>query len=242
MQFPVKPIAYKRAHEQISEQLLELIRSGKLNPGQQLPSERDLCKIFDVSRPTVREALTVLEVAGIVEMRPGRGAYVTAKTVPFTQGVLQVDSGVAPSDLLELRMIIEPEAARLAALRANDDSLRALEESLAACDEAGRTGYELFEPRDVDFHMAIAAMTDNPLLVRIQEEISEMRMGRLWRLIKLRLASTPADLGTYSSEHRAMFDAIRARDAHAAAEAARSHLENVRTAMLGTDEEPTEAT
>lgn len=240
MRLPIKPIAYKRAHEQIGEQLLDLIRQGKLEPGQQLPSERDLCKMFEVSRPTVREALTVLEVAGIVEMRPGRGAYVTEKSIPFTQGVLQVDSGIAPSDLLELRMIIEPAAAQFAARRANADTLDPLEKAMLACEQASDTSYQSFEPPDVQFHLEIAILAGNPLLIRIQEEISEMRMGKLWRLIKRRLASTKTDLGYYASEHRAIWDCIRSNDANGAADAAKLHLENVQNTMLGTNEQRTE--
>lgn len=234
MPFSVRPVAYKRAHEQIAEQLLDVIRQGKLGPGQQLPSERDLCKMFEVSRPTVREALTVLEVSGIVEMRPGRGAYVTEKSVPFTQGILQVDTGVAPSDLLELRIIIEPATTRLAALRASADRLIPLEKAAEACERAIGGDYGEFEPPDVKFHLELARLTDNPLLIRIQEEISEMRMGKLWRLIKRRLASTPADLTSYASEHRVILHCIRNNDADGAAAAALRHLETVREVMLGT--------
>ncbi len=113
---PFQPINSKRLYEQVADQIGDLIRSGEFEPGQRLPAERDLAKSLGVSRPVVREAMVALEIAGLVEVRTGSGAYVRQPDKEETT----LNAGHSPTDVLNARMIVEGETAALAAANASE--------------------------------------------------------------------------------------------------------------------------
>jgi len=103
----------QRLYVRVAERIADLINEGQVKPGDKLPSERDLAEMLKVSRPTVREAMIALEVSGVIEVRTGSGIYVAGKAGKPRHA--PKDDGIGPFDLLEIRSIIEPEAAALAA-------------------------------------------------------------------------------------------------------------------------------
>src|ERR1700751_6075909 len=136
--FPVGgAIVYKivqssRLYEQIVEQIEQSVQKGDLKPGDQLPAERELAEQFGVSRTAVREAVKALREKGLVEAYPGRGTFITNGTPPSIRkslgGMMGADKQDGTVQLVEVREILEPEIASLAASRADDEAIRALRE------------------------------------------------------------------------------------------------------------------
>ena len=128
---PLKLVQSQRLFEQVARQLGALIRSGEFTVGSRLPPERDLAKQLGVSRPTVREAMIVLELAGLVEVRVGAGIFVISDRTE--EGPLpgsQATAGPSPSELIEARFELERNNAELAAQRMPADLLEELEQTI----------------------------------------------------------------------------------------------------------------
>src|SRR6266540_59264 len=108
---PFQAVATQRLYEQVAGQVTDLVARGEFKPGDRLPPERDLAKLLGVSRPTVREAMIALEMAGLVEVRVGSGTFVTDNAEPKTNGHLFDRVGNSPLELVGARRMIEPEVA-----------------------------------------------------------------------------------------------------------------------------------
>ncbi|RWX80828.1 FadR family transcriptional regulator [Neorhizobium lilium] len=211
----------RRLYRQVAEQIRALIASGELPAGERLPAERELAERFGVSRPTVREALIVLEVEGRVQIRMGSGVYISGSSQPAAS-VLPDDDSDGPFEILQARCIIESaiaeEAARCATpagIAKLDEILLQMERSLdvpsktVACDRA--------------FHTAVTDIIGNGALNRFTGFIYDSRMSPYFE----KLASHFESVGSWGhalSEHRAVRDAIAAKDPTAAREAMRRHL------------------
>lgn len=224
------PLRTPQLYEHIAERLRRDIAAGMLAPGTRLPSERDLARGLEVSRPSVREAIASLQNAGLVETRPGAGTYVTADAIER----LDDAAGGAPDTsvvaLLEARTAVEPQIAALAARHARRDE-RA-EELLAAMDAAAdlSDAAQRARWRDADrwFHRQIAAMTQNPLLVQVAEVVAATMDQPLWRRLHDAAVTDPARARLFAAEHRLIYEAVAGGDAEAAALYASRHVERVR--------------
>jgi DNA-binding FadR family transcriptional regulator len=220
------PTAYVRLYEKVSQDLARQIARGDHPVGTRLPAERQLAQDFNVSRPTVREAIIALEVDGLVEVRKGSGVYVTATTV-VTDSSAGADAG--PFELIEARRAIEGETAALAATRITDDQLtelRAFVTQMAASVDAIEA-----EVADRLFHEAIARATLNSAMTSAVEILWESRLrSPQYRLLAEKAHS--AGVKPNISEHEAIIAALAARDSDAARRAMRLHLGRVLTALL----------
>src|SRR6266567_972630 len=129
---PFQAVATQRLYEQVAGQVTELVARGEFKPGDRLPPERDLAKVLGVSRPTVREAMIALEIAGLVEVRVGAGTFVTDKASAngAANGRLFEGVGSSPLELIAARRTIEPEVAALAAQLATETELTAIAETI----------------------------------------------------------------------------------------------------------------
>ena len=141
---PFQAVATQRLYEQVAGQVTDLVARGEFKPGDRLPPERDLAKLLGVSRPTVREAMIALEIAGLVEVRGGAGAFVTVKAKNGTTNGDDKQSpvrgrGSSPLELIAARRTIEPEVAALAAQLATPAEIAAIAETVS--DDRGRAGY-----------------------------------------------------------------------------------------------------
>jgi len=226
---PFEPIEPKRLWRRIAEQIAALIDAGELAPGSRLPGERELAQRLAVSRPSLREALIALEIEGRVEVRGGSGVYVAR---PAPRGAMAEPEEAGPFEVLEARLLIEPDCAALAAARADAAGrarIAAALNRLRADAEAGRFRVET----DRGFHEAIAAATGNAMLERLVAE--------LWRVQTAPLAARLSSLAVSAArrrdtlgEHAAIAAAVTAGDAAAAKAAMRRHLRAVRRARLAT--------
>jgi GntR family transcriptional repressor for pyruvate dehydrogenase complex len=169
------PIARQKTYELVAERLLDQIRDGQLTPGDVLPPERELVQSYGVGRSSVREALRMLESRGLIESR-GDGAFAVSNLRnPFNQSLgllLRIDQA-SYANLFEVRRILEGEAAALAASRRTAADVRAMESVVEEMDE-GLSSEQRFINADLDFHMAIAAASGNPVLVHLMHAIREL--------------------------------------------------------------------
>lgn len=194
-----------------------------LDAGDRLPPERELCSTFGVSRTTLREALRALEERRLIERRPGRGTVVLAPSEPSLHldlASLGDPGGDQPRQVAELRRMVEPQVAELAARRATDLDLAALDEILRE-SHAGLTAEESLR-LDVAFHRRLAVATGNPLLVSVCEAMNNL-------VHDVRLRSHWAREGRRNSieGHQRLYAALAAHDPAAARAAMDSHLAEV---------------
>ena len=154
----LKAVKRTRIPEEIVSQVLQLVRDGAIKPGDRLPPERELAQQLNVSRASVREAMRLMDIQGLVIIRPGAGTYITEDTVEvIVQAFSTLLSGPtsAARDIFEMRLILEPQVVSLAAKRASDADVRRMEGILLQQEEDiinGGTGVE----SDSEFHFAIA--------------------------------------------------------------------------------------
>ncbi len=217
-------VSVGRISEIIVEQMRLLMRQGQLKPGDRLPPERDLCERFGVSRVTVREALRMLESAGLVEIRVGArgGAFVTAPSsnrVGEGLADLLSLSVISAADVTEVRLILEVGIVPVVCERATEDDLAKLEKICERSEAALRDGDYTMDI-SLEFHTAVAQATHNPALVMLVESF---RGPILMSLMEAReVAPEMGGLGT--KEHERFTEAVRRRNADDAARIMREHL------------------
>lgn len=202
------------------------IAQGRLKPGDQLPSEQTLATTFGVSRNVVREAIARLRSEGRVWSKQGRGAFVADKTnalaLTIDRDTLR-ESG-AFVGLFELRRILEAEAAALAASRRSEDDLAAMQSPEELMTSAPYGSVQWLKG-DLQFHLAVAQATRNPYMTQFLGFVSEQVRQSI-------LSAGGADQGSDEmagatlAEHRSILAAIETRDASAAYDAMRRHLDN----------------
>lgn len=232
----LSPVTTQRASEAIYNQLRGLILSGRLKPGDSLPSERSMMDSFKRSRPTIREALRMLERAGLVKSSPGRGGAVVMKPgagsflQPF-EDMISVRN-ITGTELLELRELIEIAAAEWAAERhnSNDDEYlnRALDEAL------GAVGTDDFFEADMRFHKSLAKAAHNKLAEAIHEVLHQLVIETLvesfYRQSPERQIFMQQEI---VSDHSAVLTAILASDVELAGAKMRYHVHGFETLMNG---------
>lgn len=218
-------VSVGRVSQVIVQQIRQLIREGRLRPGDRLPSERDLCERFGVSRVTVREALRMLEAGGLIDVRVGArgGAFVTLPTQQrLGEGLadlLQL-SGLTAAEVTEARMVFELGIVPLVVERATEEDLDALEQLCAQQQEAlDRGGYTM--EMSADFHVRVAACTHNAAV----EMLVQSFHGPLLMSLKEAQIAAPLMGHRGAEEHRDFVRALRDRDVAAAEDIMRTHVE-----------------
>ena len=169
-----KAVQSSRLYAQIVQQIEESILSGALKPGDQLPPERELAMQFGVSRTAVREAVRTLHQRGLVEAYSGRGTFVTNGTSQAIRQSLDLMIKIGQSEgskhLAELREILEPGIAAIAAVRAQPADVAALREAVEVMDRS-RDDADAFIEADLDFHLALAEAAGNPIILSLIDSI-----------------------------------------------------------------------
>lgn len=173
---PVEPGGAPKRAEQVRDKLVQLIREGRLRDGQKLPTEPQLSEMFGVGRSTVREAVKALVGLGLVEMRPGLGAFVRrlslSDLVRMVDGAFHLDSE-AVFHVHEVRTMIEVTAAAFAATRHDEHDLRVMTDAILDYRLAEHAGdQEAMIDADLAFHAAVIAATGNPVLASVFDSIS----------------------------------------------------------------------
>jgi DNA-binding FadR family transcriptional regulator len=203
----------------------EQLASGALQPGQRLLPERELAQRFGVSRATLREVMRVLTLLGVIEISPGQGAFVTAPSAGALQDFFGILLSMQPTlydDVVEARLALECQAARLACEHAGKPDIDRLEKALETINrtlEDDSAGGEA----DFAFHDAIIRASHNEVLLFIHEAIQNLlRRSHLERRLALR--EEPGLTETLGREHRRIIDAILARDPDRAEDTVRKHF------------------
>lgn len=220
-----------RKYREIAETLRDLLRQGQWQVGERLPPERALSAQLEVPRATVREALIVLEVEGLVEVRHASGIYV--KMIP-SDAALPTLAGIedfGPFELLRARQVLESAIAASAALTVTDEQIARMEEALAQEErdiEEERGSYE----GDALFHHLVAEASQNPALIATMELLWSMRQkSELWTRLHTRIFDD-GYRRSWSAQHREILNGLRRRDPETARAAMWRHLGSVTETLL----------
>ncbi len=218
-----RPVKHVKIADQVADELQDWFRSGELTPGMRLPPERELAAQFGVSRTSLRDALRRLELLGYLDARQGDGTYVRVPdgetmSQPFRNLMSSLPQNAA--DLLEFRMLLEPEVAALAAVRLTPLARQELGDSLARQqalpDQSPRLGRE-----DALFHDALARAAGNTVVLRVLATLRDL-------LHDVRVIALPAAGSRRTvSEHERIVQAVLAQDRDGARQAMREHLQDV---------------
>jgi len=218
----IKPVTKTSISDEIVDQIMALIANGSLKPGQRLPSERELCKNFGAGRSSLREALRCLCIVGVLTARVGEGTSVALDGGKFFGKIVEwriITEQHDIEDLLQVRIALESVTAAGAARRAGEAELAKLEQLLTQM-EAVVKDEKRFAALDLEFHVAIAAASENFLIF----DLVSMIRGQLTKALS-RVLLLPNARPLSLKEHAAIVHAIRDRDPEAASEAMRNHLE-----------------
>ncbi|MFQ0815265.1 GntR family transcriptional regulator [Brucella anthropi] len=223
----------RRLYQQIADRVRNLIQDGQFPAGSRLPAERELAQQLGVSRPSLREALIALEIAGNVEIRMGSGIYVSAEPEkrPFSHGA---SIGESPLEIMQAREMVEGSVVVTACARMTPERLAELRATIDAMKlnvDAGRKAMEL----DRQFHLLIAEQSGNSVLVRIVRDLFDERHSPLTSHIRTRF-ETNDTWALALAEHEAIYAALEARDPLQAQAAMRTHLDRSKQRWM--DNEP----
>ena len=218
------PVTSNKLYIQIYNQIRDAILNGNYSVGDKLPSEKELCQMFNVSRVPVREALSALELSGLVESVHGAGVYVKRLNVVSNDWVHAID----PQEIIRARQILEPEVAREAALNINDLERRRLREILDRFHrEAEQEVYAT--STDEEFHRCLARASGNQLFTVLYDMIWKAMEQKMWQLIEERnIRSDFYRQGNYD-EHVQIGQAVLDGDAEAAYSMMKQHMERLET-------------
>ncbi|KKK39843.1 GntR family transcriptional regulator [Mesobacillus campisalis] len=165
-----------KVSQTISHELLDMIDTGKFPPGSKLPTEMELAAHFGVSRIPIREALSVLRAAGVISSRQGGGSYVEERAATFLLHHIRIenDDKEVIKHLFEMRKILEPEAAYLAALRRTPEQLEQMQLAFKWLEEEYNDEKKTGKEADIEFHRSIILATQNPIMIQMIESLSAL--------------------------------------------------------------------
>lgn len=229
------PIRAPQLYKYVVQQIKQRIIDGELEIGDRLPPEQSLADQFEVSRIVIREAIQALEHEGLVVVNQGRGTYVTDGTSSAFKQSLSLMMSLGRegifANLAEVRALLEPGIAEMAARRATEEDIKALEQAVNVM-EVGLNDPEIFVQADSAFHMALANATGNDLIFKLIEPIVD-----LMHEMRLNIADTPAGMQQGQYHHVRILAAVKAHDSKAAREAMMLHMEQVNQALGGQNEQ-----
>ena len=234
------------SHTERAERLAELILARVSDPAQhtggRLPTERQLSLDLGVPRSAVRHALALLETQGRISREVGRGTFLRdtearggpQRTADPPPGWVMAPPAAdfAPADVMMIRRLLEPPAMSLVVAWATAADLQEMRRCLAGGDSA--VTFEEFEGWDLALHRCIVAASHSPLLTALYRAIEDARHGQVWGDLKRR-SMTQERRALYQADHRAIVEALRARDSGRAVEAMRLHLSRVQQHLNVTD-------
>ena len=218
-----------RLHEDIVHQFQSFIRQGELKHGDRLPSERDLAERFKVSRSSVREAIRSLELQGLVVSRRGSGTFINTENLDSVVALMAATLNTgedALRDIFEMRHLLEPPIAALAAQRVTAEEIERMEEILEEQRgqiDAGATGVD----SDTAFHFALASATHNSALLKVASAVEDILQRSRHQSLQ-----EPGRPQRSLASHRQILDMVRDGDVKGAREAMEHHLTMVEPASL----------
>lgn len=240
-----EPILVGRASDHIERKIKEAILDGKLRPGFKLPTEKEMAEQFGVSVVTLREALTALQVFGVIEKKKGKGGgnFIAELDNDSIRKYLRhylSFKNLSIKHLYEVRKIIEPPIIKLAATSINNDEINKLSKNVSDCEEMIRKAGSDFSEKEffdldqmnVDFHRIIAESTHNPILILTVDYVFYF-LGEVE--IKLMVPDLRFSQDTIR-EHRAIIESLKERDFQRCEREIMIHLEHLDRYLLGMEE------
>lgn len=231
-----KTIRTSRLYEQIVQQIEESVLKGVLKAGDQLPAERDLALRFGVSRTAVREAVKALHEKGLVEAYSGRGTFITdgtSQAIRQSLGLMvRIGQPSGSNHLAEMRGILEPEIAALAAVRVQEPHLILMREAVALMDRA-QEDPEAYIEADLDFHLGLAEAADNPLILSLLDSIVVLQREQRIRIFQVEGGPSR---GQY--HHKRILQSVEQHNPEKARAAMRAHLQQVREDSRASEAHP----
>lgn len=212
---------YKSKGAVIAEQILEKIESGEYPSGSKLPAERTISEQMGVSRPSVREAVSALQIIGIVESRPGDGNYV-AEHLDFGGLSYQLknifDDSDSPYEILQARRVFETGAVRLAIEAATDEDIQEITDIWEEKLSLGRSGdYSGYTKMGNKLHLSIARASKNRIVISVIERLLDITDQPLWpRMRELYLEKNPVQVEQTLNIHNRLIKAVQERNSYEA--------------------------
>lgn len=225
------PVSTSKLYIQVYNQIYDAIVSGRYHVGDKLPSEKEFCSMFNVSRVPVREALCALELNGLVDSVQGVGVYVK-EVIPAGTFTL---SEVEPQEIIRVRITVEPDIAREAANHISEacktELIQILDNFRLEYEEGGYT-----TEADTAFHRCIAKATGNSIYVSIMDMIFKYMEQDMWELILSRTIATPKYREQNYNEHKYIGEAILGGRADDAYIYMKEHMEKLYERYWGTND------
>jgi GntR family transcriptional regulator, transcriptional repressor for pyruvate dehydrogenase complex len=215
IKFELKPIETKKRYALVIDQISNLIKKGVFRKGDKLPPERVMAKKLGVSRPSVREAYSVLEIAGILESRVGSGTYVQSENINdfFEKKINDIATKEeSPYEIFSLRKIIEPEIVALAAKNAKPENIFEIGNILKKMQAQIKDGQSYTLETDRIFHITIAKASGNSVLLHTLQYILDLTEEDLWKKIREQIIKSPEHLTKDIEYHEKIFNCIRNKD------------------------------
>ena len=232
----LEPGRRTRLSDQLYGQIFEQIVSGKLNVGDQLPSENDISESFGVSRPVVREALMRLRADGLVTAQQGLGSFVSAQPAPRVKSFAPAENVASYMRSQEVRIALEGDAARLAALRRSDEQMAIIDAAHARFALSVADG-KMNAEEDLAFHKSITEATSNEFYRDVLESTHDAMSGFMRLSINLTRTGSARRAQKVLEEHAAIVDAIRAKDGDRARVAMQFHLDQARQRVVNREQD-----
>ncbi|HLS20523.1 MAG TPA: FadR/GntR family transcriptional regulator [Bacillota bacterium] len=222
-------IERKKVSELVLEKIKNMIKTGDFPPNSQLPSETKLAEMFGVSRSPIREALSVLSASGLIETRQGGRSWIREVNLAEMLEPVQFEMITVEEvcDLLEMRTIIESEAAYLAAKRHTKEDLDELTKSLEAFSMTVKDEHTIGFEADYAFHQVIVRAAYNPFLTQAIENLSELHLKAVRFSLSKNLGWEDKRKEVFA-EHEKIYETFKRRDPNAARKAMKAHLTNAR--------------
>ncbi len=234
-----KPIQQQKIYEKIVDQIRSMVSSGMLKPGDRLPAERVLAESLNVSRASVREALSALQLMGLVEIKPGEGTFIKQMDInsiiqPLAMLLLMERDTIL--EILEVRKGLEVEAAGLAAMNASEEEIAEIAKIVDDMEMEAKKN-SLGDLSDWRFHFAIAKASGNSLMVSIMNMISDV-MQKTIRSNREQLFKREGNQEILVKQHKSIYEAIKLRDSELARNNMYAHLSYAEAEMrrIGIDE------
>jgi len=222
-----KTIKKKSTLEVIVQQVKDQIKKGILKPGEKLPSERKLADLLGISRASIREAIQALAFSGYLEVIQGKGTYILEIASRYDE-IVNFFSGFSDYSLdylMEARIMLEGEFARLAALNASQKEIDVIERVFN--EIASSKNLNTFFVKDLEFHLTIAKATHNPIMNGLMKIIGEMLYKETQKIIEI---SKDTRVNTIETT-RNLVQAIKQRNAEQAKELMSKHIRNIRVSL-----------
>lgn len=208
--------------------LRSFLSEQKLALNERLPAERDLCQKLGLTRTKLRAALEVLEAEGQIWRHVGRGTFIGPRPVLNVSDIEFLTGETSPTEVMEARMAVEPQMARLASLHGTEGHFAEMRRCNRRCRAA--TNWRVYESWDNNFHQVIASATRNKLLISLFDTLNIVRRSTVWG--QLRSTKLPPSDHASFREHDAISAAIAGRNPDLAAECMREHLRTVRARVM----------